>query len=426
MKKQYFILGLLLAGFQFAQAQFTLEGEFRPRTELLNNGFNYRYQPIPSPTNGVSLPAGIPPGNLSGREGTTAYLGTSVRAALNSTYTTDAYKLYLGIQEVFNVGDRNQISASGNGNIRFQEAWADIKLSDTWRFKVGRQPLSYDDQRILGGLGWAQQARTHDVGVLKHKKSGYSLDLGYSLNTNGGNIFRQAAAFTYRELAFLHANKKFCNLNLSALILNTTFQNGTENKSNLTTAGLHAGLSLGKLGLSSNVYIQDGQRVGDQDVNGATLLSLDAKYKATDAATFLAGIEAISGRETNGDHGFFPLYGTNHKFNGYMDRFFVGNHALGSGLIDLNIGGTFKLGKGYNLTTRFHNFKEESRAKNNLGNEIDFVVAKKFNGYKLVLGYSQFFESDDFPNPAGNPEAQDFQSWAWAMLVIKPKFFTGK
>ena len=38
MKKQYLILGLLLASFQFAQAQFTLEGEFRPRTELFGNG----------------------------------------------------------------------------------------------------------------------------------------------------------------------------------------------------------------------------------------------------------------------------------------------------------------------------------------------------------------------------------------------------
>ena len=39
MKKQYVIFGLLLLGcFQFAQAQFTLDGEFRPRTEY-RHGF---------------------------------------------------------------------------------------------------------------------------------------------------------------------------------------------------------------------------------------------------------------------------------------------------------------------------------------------------------------------------------------------------
>ncbi|WP_299058875.1 hypothetical protein [uncultured Polaribacter sp.] len=431
MKKQYLILGLFLASFQFASAQFTLEGEFRPRTELFNNGFNYKYQPKG--------------GNTSGREGTTAFIGTSVRAALNSTYTTDSYKLYLGIQEVFNFGDRQQISASGNANFRVQEAWAEIKLADTWSFKIGRQPLSYDDQRILGGLAWAQQARTHDVGVFKHKsKSGFAFDAGYSLNTNGDNVFGNSALFTYRELAFIHANKKMGKLSLSGLLMNTTFQDdqtlnnnaGTptvagddfnswgETKSNLLTAGIHAKLNLGTLGLAGNFYIQSGDRIGETEVKGASLFSLDATYKANTKIILLAGFESISGT-TDDSAAFFPLYGTNHKFNGLMDRFYVENHAIGSGLIDLNIGAKFKLPNGYNLTAKFHNFKEESRNKNSLGNEIDLVVAKTFKGFKLVAGYSQFFESDDFPNPAGNPVANDTQNWAWAMLIIKPKFLSG-
>ncbi len=414
MKKQYVILGLLLVCFQITKAQFTLEGEFRPRTELFNNGFNYRYQPQTA----------SPAGNLSGREGATAFLNTSVRAAINAKYITESYTVYLGVQEVFSFGDRTQISPAGNGNFRVQEAWADLKLADNWSFKFGRQPLSYDDQRILGGLAWAQQARTHDVGVLKYKKEDFNFDAGYSLNTNGGNggaIFDRATLFTYRELAFLHANTSFGKLNLSALVLNTTFQNGKEDKSNLTTAGLHAKLNLGKLGLAANAYLQDGQRAGDVDVEGAYLTSLDATFKATSKISFLAGFEIISG--TNDDSAaFFPLYGTNHKFNGLMDRFYVGNHAIGSGLIDLNFGGKFTLPKGYNLTTKFHSFKEESRAKNTLGSEIDLILAKKFKGYKIVGGYSHFFESDDFPNPAGNPAAKGTQNWVWMMLVIKPKF----
>ena len=43
-----------------------------------------------------------------------------------------------------------------------------------------------------------------------------------------------------------------------------------------------------------------------------------------------AGLEYLSG--TNGnvafttDHSFVPLYGTNHKFNGFMDYFYVGSY----------------------------------------------------------------------------------------------------
>jgi|TARA_B110000240_G_C13513141_1_gene461158 hypothetical protein len=416
MKIKHTLLAFTLLLSANIMGQFTLEGEFRPRTELFNNGFNYRYQPA----------AATPPGNLSGREGSSAYLSTSVRAAINATYTTESYTMYLGFQEVFDFGDRTQISAASNGNFRVQEAWAAIKLSELWSFKVGRQPLSYDDQRILGGLAWAQQARTHDVGVLKYKNAGYAIDAGYSLNTTGSNtygdhIYGTAALFSYRELAFIHANKKFGKLNLSALLLNTTFQAGTEDQSSLVTAGIHAKIKFGKLGLAFNGYVQDGERIGNIAVKGAYLTSLDATFAATAKIILLAGSEIISGTQDN-TAAFFPLYGTNHKFNGLMDRFYVGNHAIGSGLIDFNFGAKFKLPKGYNLMTKFHYFKEESRSKNTLGQEVDFVIAKKYKGYSIVGGYSHFFEDDSFPNPAGNPVANSTQNWAWLMLTIKPKF----
>ena len=178
---------------------------------------------------------------------------------------------------------------------------------------------------------------------------------------------------------------------------------------------------MGNLGLSANAYIQAGERQGGVNIDGASLLSLDANLKASSKINVLAGIEHISGADDDGP-GFFPLYGTNHKFNGLMDRFFVGNHAIGNGLLDINVGGIFKLGKGYSLTVKGHSFTEASRDQNSLGQEVDLVIAKGFKGYKLVAGYSQFFESDDFPNPAGNPEAKSTQNWAWAMLIIKPKF----
>jgi hypothetical protein len=397
MKKQYIILALLLASFQYGNAQFTLDGEFRPRTELFGNGQS-----------------------KTAADGSTSWLQTSVRAAINAKYKTEGYTVYLGLQEVFLFGDRPQISASGNGNFRVQEAWADLKLADNWNFKIGRQPLSYDDQRILGGLGWAQQARTHDIGVLKHtSKSGFKLDAGYSLNTFGDNIYDTATLFSYRELGFIHANKSFGKLSLSGLLLSTTYQNGTDDKSSLLTAGLHAKLNLGKLGFAGNVYFQNGDRVGDVAVDGANLFSLDATFKATEKVTLLAGFESISGK-TDDSAAFFPLYGTNHKFNGLMDRFYVGNHGNAGGLVDLNIGAGFKLPKGYGLNVKFHSFKEQSLTKEGLGSELDLVLAKGFKGYKLVAGYSQFFE------PSSVTGADSTQNWAWAMIIIKPKFFSGK
>lgn len=397
MKKQYLILGLLLASFQFANAQFTLEGEFRPRTELFGNGQS-----------------------KTALEGSTPWLQTSVRAAINATYITDSYKMYLGFQEVFLYGDRPQIAAAGNGNFRVQEAWVDLKLGDKWSLKLGRQPLSYDDQRILGGLAWAQQARTHDVGILKYYGKDFVLDAGYSLNTNGDHIYDTAALFSYRELAFIHANKKFGKFSLSGLLLNTVYQTETApTKSNLLTAGIHAKFNSGILGLAGNFYIQDGERIGEVAVDSKALFGIDATIKASDKITFLAGFESIAGKDDD-SAAFFPLYGTNHKFNGLIDRFYVGNHGNAGGLVDLNIGAKFKLPKGYGLTAKFHNFTEQSLTKEALGNELDLVIAKGFKGFKLVGGYSHFFE------PSSVTGADSSQNWAWMMLIIKPKFLGGK
>lgn len=406
MKKQILIAACAFA-VQFANAQFSLEGEFRPRSEVLGNGQS-----------------------SSALEDSDPRLQTSVRAALKAKYTTETYNLYTSFQEVFLVGDRSQISASGNGNFRVQEAWADLKLTDELRFKIGRQPLSYDDQRILGGLGWAQQARTHDIGILKYngKDNGFKVDAGYSVNTIGDNNVDVSTNFSYRDLGFIHANKKFGNSSLSALILGTIFQNEPlfgDEKAGLVTAGLHYKGKFGKLGLAANAYIQDGERISPNgvidDVDSAYLLSLDASYKATDKVTILAGAELISGTD-DGARGFFPLYGTNHKFNGFMDRFYVGNHANGNGLVDLHLGGKFNLGSGFSLLARGHNFSEESGDSNTIGQEIDLVLAKKFKQYKLVLGYSQFIENDEFYDTDANKGSQN---WAWAMLIIKPKFLGG-
>ena len=402
MKKQYLLIGIFALAAQFANAQFTLNGEFRPRTELKGNGQS-----------------------SSALEGSSPFVQTTVRAALNAKYKTDSYTFYLGFQEVFETGDRTQISAAANGNFRVQEAWVDLKLDDAWSLKLGRQPLSYDDQRILGGLAWAQQARTHDVGIIKYKSEGFTFDGGYAINTDGDNIYDTAALFSYKQLGFLHANKKFGKVSLSGLLLGNIYQAGSDNLAGLITAGLHAKAKFGKLGLAANIYIQDGDRVSadgltDVAVSSAYLTSLDATYKASEKTTILGGAEIISGRKDD-SAAFFPLYGTNHKFNGYMDRFYVGNYANANGLVDINLGAKFDLGKGANLTVKAHNFTEESNTKNGLGQEVDLVLAKKFKGYKLVVGYSQFFESDDFA--AENSES--FQNWAWAMLIVKPNFLNG-
>ena len=394
IKIKFTLIALLMFATSSIMAQFSLSGEFRPRSEYLGNGQS-----------------------KTAVDGDVGYLSTSVRAALKATYTAETYTLFTSFQEVFFFGDRPQISKTGNGNFRVQEAWADIKLASTTTLKFGRQPISYDDQRILGGLGWAQQARTHDAGIFKFKNAGYSVDLGLALNTPTSAVYDQSAFFSYREMVYLHVNKKFGNLNLSPLVMANTFQDSSkpslDKKSTLITGGLHADYKAGAFVFTANGYIQDGNRLGDVAVKGAYLASILAKYNATEKTTFGLGYEIISGK-TDESAAFFPLYGTNHAFNGLMDRFYVGNHVNDGGLKDLQLSASTKIA-GMAVSLTGHYFTEESQGGDDLGTELDLVIAKKFKEFKLVGGYSQFFEPSEVIG-------KDTQNWAWLMLIIQPKF----
>ena len=409
MKKKFLLLGIALFSMQLGFSQFILEGEFRPRSEYFGNGGNFTGGTFPAQT---------------ATDADVGFIRTTVRAALKAKYTAETYSVFTSFQEVFAFGDRSQIAASGNGNFRVQEAWADLKLGTSSSLKIGRQPLSYDDQRILGGLGWAQQARTHDAAVYKFKKNKFALDIGGALNTTTDEVYNTSSLFSYRDMVFLRANSKGEKLNFSFLGLVNTFQNSTvdaDNKSSLITAGVHADYKANGFSLAGNLYLQEGQRLGGVAVKGALLASVLAKYKVSDKVTLGAGYETISGRKDD-SAAFFPLYGTNHAFNGLMDRFYVGNHANAGGLNDLQVSLATKI-SGLSVSLAAHVFSEVEDVDGfdgkNLGTELDLVIAKKFKEFKVVGGYSQFFEPS---LKVDVPGVKSTQNWAWAMLIIKPKF----
>lgn len=416
MKKQYVILGLLLGCIQLVQAQFTLDGEFRPRTEY-RHGF------------GSLIP-----------DAADAGFGISTRARLNAGYATEAYKFYLSFQDVMVWGENRQILPfDQNNSFAVFEAWADISLGSGFSTKLGRQVISYDDQRIFGGLDWAQQGRNHDAGLIQYKKNKFMLDLGLAFSQDYSDptgfrsvstVYNTTGFFTYKSMQYAYLKQAWENFTGSLLLLNTGFQKfETDNVTpdgvnNLQTLGTHLDYKKGSLGIAANAFIQ----TGDQ-VKSAYLLGLDFTYKASPKIGLSAGIEIISGNDptTAKSEAFFPLYGTNHKFNGLMDYFYVGNHANSVGLFDVHIGADFKLSETSSLSITALNFSGEQdlpSGEKSLGTELDLVYSKKFKGYSLVLGYSQMFANDGMYELKGvtKANAADSQNWAWAMLVIKPKF----
>ncbi|MDV7396925.1 hypothetical protein RZS08_36340, partial [Arthrospira platensis SPKY1] len=100
-------------------------------------------------------------------------------------------------------------------------------FATNWSVKLGRQELVYDDARIFGNVDWAQQARTHDVALFRYEGS-FKLHAGFAYNQQNDLLFttNYDLAGNYKSMQFLWFNKKWNQLNVSALFLN----NGLERK----------------------------------------------------------------------------------------------------------------------------------------------------------------------------------------------------
>jgi len=406
MKKLLFI-GIcgLLWGSQ-AKAQFSLSGELRPRTE-----YSHGYGTLAAEDQDPSL-------------------FTSQRTRLNFDYKMDLLKVGLVLQDVRTWGNQAQQVSNEDFATSVHQAYAEMNLSKTLALKVGRQELNYDDARILGHGGWNQQGRSHDVALFKYaKKLNVHFGIAHHENTNRkNNIYDGPDA--YKDLQFLWLNRKTDKFNVSLLFLNNgkPVMVGTEQKSKYSqTFGTHVEVPVDKVAFAGHLYFQTGEDGANKSLNAYNLMA-EATYKASEKSQFLLGYEILSGsdyNETQKNGSFTPLYGTNHKFNGFMDYFYVGNHLNNVGLSDAYL----KFVTTKNKTTfnaDLHFFasaaKISATADNYLGTELDLTLTHTLNpATKIALGYSQMFGSESLEILKGGSRSA-FNNWAYLMITVTPKF----
>lgn len=418
MKTKQIILSVLALGSLNAYAQLDIDAEFRPRSEY-RHGFK----------------------NLSADDADPAFF-TSQRSRLNVGYKAANYDFYLSLQDVRVWGDAGQLAENGN-SLAIHQMWSNITLSEDVSLKLGRQEIAYDDQRFFGNVGWAQQARSHDAVLLKYKKEGLKVDLGLAFNQMGPGLEGTDYFIpnNYKTIQYVWANKVWDNASTSLMVLNNGLQNiplnvGDETKTYFSqTIGNHTNFKVGEgLKVTTNLYYQMGKDRGDRDLS-AYLVGLEANYKKKDSKlNYGVGFEMQSGTAYDDDptenNSFTPFFGTNHKFNGLMDYFYVGNHINSVGLVDLYAKIGMKLKDKSNITAVVHQFstaeKISQEAETNLGTEIDLVYAHKLSkDITIKAGYSHLIASEGMRDLKGVTH-ENTNNWAWMMLVVKPKLFSGK
>lgn len=361
------------------------------------------------------------------------------RSRLNLGYTADKLQLWISLQDVSTWGDTRQLApADSNNSFSLFQAWARLKLNENLALKLGRQVISYDDERILGEVDWAMQGRFHDALLLKFKKKDFLMDLGVAFSQENQNLtgtgYTINGFFTYKTMQYAYFKKKWDNINISYLFLNNGFQKFSDSDNNepdgiynRQTTGAYFEFPVGKINFSGSAYYQFGKATPDVNLK-AYQLAFQGNYKTGNSSIGL-GFEILSGTDQDTElenNSFFPLYGTNHKFNGFMDYFYVGNHANNVGLNDIFGKLNLKTGEKSSLLLAGHYFSSHATLRENadkyLGTEIDLVYGNQlFKNVKLNVGYSHMFASSSIGLIKNENEANNINNWAWIQLKINPE-----
>ena len=455
-------LAITLFGSSVANAQFSASGQFRPRTEF-RDGYS----------------------TLQAKDAETAVF-TSQRTRLNVGFTGYRFKFFVAVQDVRVWGQDastiNRATTAENNGVQLHEAWGEIMLVDTTStiqnlsLKIGRQEISYDDQKVIGGLDWLQQARYHDAIVLKYFNKGWTADFGAAFNQNkellAGTIYNgvppATAGYTagtnglgtnYKSLEYAYLSKKFFFGDISFLFLSDNFNkyiNVTTGTPAVTTKVNEQGIwtrnttgfyynvnATRKLKFEGSIYHQFGHDKNGRSLNSnlasiTTTLQLGRKLFIGPGVDYLSGndgTEAVTATSENNQ--FDPLYGTPHKFWGNMDYFYASSGFGAQGLLNYYLKAKYNLKDNLTIFADFHGFEAANTLSNGAGGEqnsylgteldlrVNYSMTKMIN---IEAGYSFMKATNSMASAQVKNVANANLSpqWAYVMVNIKPNFLNKK
>jgi hypothetical protein len=368
----------------------------------------------------------------------------SQRTRLNFNFKQENISAKLTLQNVRTWGDVKTTTTNDANGVMLFEAWGQYSFNEKWSARLGRQVISYDNQRIFGEIDWIQQGQSHDAVVVSYKKDKNQLDLGAALNADAEGLYRDLYVTNYKNMQYAWYHTNFSSLQMSLLALNTGFQYEEPITTDLKvdymqTFGTFLKFKKNKLDADLGVYAQTGKsRLATNNTSvSAYNIGLNVNYAFTDKIKAGIGYELLSGKDQsdtdNKIKSFNPIFGTNHAFNGLMDYFYVGNHKNTVGLQDVFLKFNYASDK-WKFSATPHMFMTAADVTDPLnatktmdsylGTEIDLVASYQLHkNIGVSAGYSQMFGSKTLEVlKAGNKGLDN--NWAFVMININPRIFT--
>lgn len=408
MKKLLFTVSILFSvGVAFAQENtFTFDVQLRTRGEY-NNG------------------AGKPRA-----EGIAPAFFVNNRARIGAGYERGILQLKASVQHT---GIWGQDAINPAGPVSLNEAWARLNWGSGWFVQLGRQQLSYDDERILGGLDWHVAGNWHDALKGGYDGKQHKAHLILAFNQAGANVkgglYDGPMPYKAMQTLWYHFSPESVPLGVSLLAMNLGREGGSAEEGAETrymqTLGTDLSFNPGAFDLHGAFYYQMGKNPAGAAVS-AWMASGKAAWKINGSWTVNLGYDYRSGnRGTDGTvRAFDQLFGTHHKFYGFMDYFL---RQVPTGLQDVQAGVTAKLSQKVSLLANYHYFATAVPQENlgsSLGHEADLQLTVNITkNVTLMAGYSVMRGTPVMDAVLGGNH-KVWQDWGWISINVNPRILS--
>lgn len=350
------------------------------------------------------------------------------------------------------------------GDFNLYEAWAKLNTRNGLFAQFGRQILSYDDERVIGANDWAMLPISHDVLKLGYEGYGHKVHAILGFNQNGVNVsgtdyFDGSQPYKSMQTLWYHYDVPKIPIGVSLLFMNLGMQAGDnempEDEYNVfkteyqQMAGAYVSFSPKHWQIEASYYRQMGKTIESTSKKGieidAWMASIKAQYQATKKIGLFMGYDYLSGDDyfvvrSGGGFGlvqhkaikyFNPVYGSNHKFYGMMDFFYV--QAFGDtfspGLQNLYAGVAYAPVKDLSIKATYHYLAmatDLDGMNKTLGHDVDFEATYRIlNDVSVSLSFSYMAGSGSMKR-LRRVETDNDLKWAWLSLSVSPRVISKK
>jgi len=278
--------------------------------------------------------------------------------------------------------------------------YVELKTPVGLSFRVGRQEINFDNQRLIGAVGWSDQARSFDAINIILNREGMDGNLFFALAGEKDAFKADAKGNTVKgspeDVYVLGFRYRYSGLDAFRPTAVAIFDRQGPKDQNRGTLGLYIdGSPVAGLKYSAEFYYQIGKQdtgAGKEDIDiRAMMAAVRAGYvipvfMKPGITAFFDFLSGDDGSDATTRKTFDTLYATNHKFYGFMDFFLnLPVHTDGYGLMDIGGRVQFSPLDGMLVFVDFHHFEQAvedpQQLTRTLGNEVDVLVKYKVNKY---------------------------------------------